>query len=169
MALGFDSACNRNEYQGISWGIKAAGAWSWQTYHLHVPIVEPQPPGTLRAFQGLYRDRCTFTFTFTLYFETVNFPAAVQATSSLPAGMNRDKVRGRDVNIVPVSLTKITTPSTTCIRMSGVFISVTSVSYSARKCRQDSVKNVAQLKYLSGCCAGHEGIQGEQAYSSTHS
>jgi hypothetical protein len=23
----------------ISWGVKAAGAYGWQTYHLHVPIV----------------------------------------------------------------------------------------------------------------------------------
>ena len=30
-----DSVSNRN----ISWWVKAAGAWGWQRYHLHVPIV----------------------------------------------------------------------------------------------------------------------------------
>jgi hypothetical protein len=25
--------------KNISWGVKAAGAWSWQPYHLHVPTV----------------------------------------------------------------------------------------------------------------------------------
>ena len=76
-------------------------------------------------------------------------------------------VRGRDVNIVSGGVTKIATRTSTCIRMSGVFISVTSVFYSARKCRQDFVKNVAELKYRSGrrysChCAGHEGVWGSR-------
>jgi hypothetical protein len=43
--------------RGTSWGVKAAGAYGWQPYHLHVPIVwkflEPQPPGALRASAGL--------------------------------------------------------------------------------------------------------------------
>ena len=39
--------------------VKVAGA-----YHLHVPTVwksQPQPPGILRVFPGLYRDCLTFT------------------------------------------------------------------------------------------------------------
>jgi len=44
-------------------------------YHLHVPIVikswAPQPPGTLRARPGLYRDCFTFTFLWN-YFVTNN-------------------------------------------------------------------------------------------------
>ena len=36
---GVNSASNRNEYQEYLLGVKAAGAWGWQTYHLHVPIV----------------------------------------------------------------------------------------------------------------------------------
>ena len=36
---GVDSASNRNEYQEYFLGVKAAGAWGWQPYHLHVPIV----------------------------------------------------------------------------------------------------------------------------------
>ena len=36
---GVDSASNRNEYQEYFLGVKAAGAWGWQLYHLNVPIV----------------------------------------------------------------------------------------------------------------------------------
>jgi len=36
---GVDSASNRNEYQEYFLGVKAAGAWGWQPYHLHVPTV----------------------------------------------------------------------------------------------------------------------------------
>jgi len=51
---GVDSASNRNEYQECFLGVKAAGAWGWQPYHLHVPTVlksgslnllEPSGPG----------------------------------------------------------------------------------------------------------------------------
>ena len=36
---GVDSASNRNEYQEYFLGVKAAGAYGWQPYRLHVPIV----------------------------------------------------------------------------------------------------------------------------------
>jgi len=40
MALGeVDSDSNRNEYQEYLLGVKAAGAYGWQPYHLHVSIV----------------------------------------------------------------------------------------------------------------------------------
>ena len=39
MAPGVGSAPNRNEYQEYFLGVKAAGVWSWQLYHLHMPIV----------------------------------------------------------------------------------------------------------------------------------
>jgi len=35
---GVDSASNRNEYQEYFLGLKAAGAWGWQTYHHPVPL-----------------------------------------------------------------------------------------------------------------------------------
>jgi len=35
---GVDSASNRNEYQEYFLGVKAAGAYGWQYYHLHVSI-----------------------------------------------------------------------------------------------------------------------------------
>ena len=49
--------------RNIFWGLKLAGAYSWQPYDLQVPIVykflEPQPPGTLY----LYLTRYTFKTT----------------------------------------------------------------------------------------------------------
>ena len=36
---GVDSASKRNEYQEYFLGVKVAGAYGWQPYHLHVPIV----------------------------------------------------------------------------------------------------------------------------------
>jgi len=36
---GFDSASNRNEYQECFLGVKAAGEYGLQPYHLHVQIV----------------------------------------------------------------------------------------------------------------------------------
>jgi hypothetical protein len=51
---GIDSASSRNEYQDISWGVKAADARKWHPYHLP-EIWEPQPPGTLSAWPWLYR------------------------------------------------------------------------------------------------------------------
>jgi hypothetical protein len=33
-----DSFTNRNEHQISYLQVKAAGTWSWQSYHLHVPI-----------------------------------------------------------------------------------------------------------------------------------
>ena len=42
---------------GYHLAAKTAGAYSWQPYHLHVPIIykslEPQPPGALGPVQGL--------------------------------------------------------------------------------------------------------------------
>jgi hypothetical protein len=65
---GVDSAPSENEYQEHFLGVKAAGAWGWQPYHLHVSNVmkiwEPKPPGTLWATPGLLRDSFTFTFYF---------------------------------------------------------------------------------------------------------
>jgi len=54
---GIGSVSNRNEYQGISWWVKAAGVSDWQPYHFHVPIGvkswEPQPPRALRVCPAL--------------------------------------------------------------------------------------------------------------------
>jgi hypothetical protein len=39
MALGVDSASNRNEYQENSWGYRAAGAWADDLTTICEPIV----------------------------------------------------------------------------------------------------------------------------------
>jgi hypothetical protein len=67
---GGDSAPSENEYQEHFLVVKAAGAWGWQPYHLHVPnvmkISEPEPPGNLWATPGLLRDSPTFYYTQTI-------------------------------------------------------------------------------------------------------
>jgi hypothetical protein len=37
--LGKTRALTEMSTRNISWGLKAAGAYSWQSYHLHVPIL----------------------------------------------------------------------------------------------------------------------------------
>ena len=55
-----DSASNRNEYQEYFLGVKAAGAWGWHPYHLHVPTVlksrslnHLEPSGPVQACNGI--------------------------------------------------------------------------------------------------------------------
>jgi len=57
---GVDSAYYRNEYQEYFRGVKAAGAWGWQPYHLHVPIVLKsgslsllEPSGPVQGCNGI--------------------------------------------------------------------------------------------------------------------
>jgi len=57
---GVDSASNRNENQKYFLGVKAAGAYGWQPYHLHVPIVLKsgslnllEPSGPVQACNGI--------------------------------------------------------------------------------------------------------------------
>ena len=38
MALGSTQPLTEMSTKNISWGVKAAGAYSWQPYHIHVPI-----------------------------------------------------------------------------------------------------------------------------------
>ena len=53
-------ATNRNEYQEYFLGVKVAGAWGWQFYHLQTPIVLKygslnllEPLGPVQAFAFL--------------------------------------------------------------------------------------------------------------------
>jgi hypothetical protein len=55
-----DSASNRNEYQEYFLGVKAAGAYGWQSRHLHVPTVLKsgtlnlqEPSGPVKACNGI--------------------------------------------------------------------------------------------------------------------
>jgi hypothetical protein len=60
MALGVDSASNRNKYQECLLGVKTAGAYGLQPYHIHVPIVLKscilnilEPSGSVQACNGI--------------------------------------------------------------------------------------------------------------------
>jgi len=69
MALGFDTASNRNEYQENFLGVNAAGAYGWQPYHLHVLIVLKSGSlkflkklGPVQVFNGIALPDCTFLY-----------------------------------------------------------------------------------------------------------
>jgi len=60
MALGSTRPLTETSTRNISWGVKAAGAYGWQPYHLHVPIVLKsgslnllQPSGPVQACNGI--------------------------------------------------------------------------------------------------------------------
>jgi len=64
---GVDSVPSENKYQQHFLGLKAAGAWNWQTLHIHVPnimeIWEPKSPGTLWATPGHLWDHLYLFYT----------------------------------------------------------------------------------------------------------
>jgi hypothetical protein len=51
MALGLTQPLAEMNTRNISWGVKAAGAWSWQPCHRHVPIV--MKSGSLKLLEIL--------------------------------------------------------------------------------------------------------------------
>jgi hypothetical protein len=57
MALDVIQPVTEMSTRNVSWGVKAAGAYGWQLYQLHVPIVFksgslnfPKPSGLVQAF-----------------------------------------------------------------------------------------------------------------------
>ena len=52
--------------RNISWGVKAAGEYGWQPYHLHVPIVWKSGSPTSLNPQGLSRPIMGLLYPFTL-------------------------------------------------------------------------------------------------------
>ena len=60
MALGLTQPLTEMSTSYISWGVKAAGAWGWQPYHLHVLTVLisgslnlREPSGPFQACKGI--------------------------------------------------------------------------------------------------------------------
>jgi len=60
MALGSTQPLTEKSTSNISWGVKVAGAYGWQPYHLHVPIVLKygklsllEPSGPVQACNGI--------------------------------------------------------------------------------------------------------------------
>jgi hypothetical protein len=59
MALGLTQPLTEISTRNIYWGVKEAGAWGWQLYHFHVPIVlksgildHLEPSGVVQACNG---------------------------------------------------------------------------------------------------------------------
>ena len=60
MALGSTQPLREMSTRNISWGVKAVGAYGWQPYHLHVPIVLKsgslnllEPSGPIQGCNGI--------------------------------------------------------------------------------------------------------------------
>jgi len=60
MALGLTKPLTEMSTRNISWGVKVAGAYGWQPYHIHVRIVLKsgslnllEPSGTVQACNGI--------------------------------------------------------------------------------------------------------------------
>jgi hypothetical protein len=60
MALGLTQPLTEMSTRNISWGVKVVGAYGWQPYHLHVPIVLKygshnflEPKGPVQACNGI--------------------------------------------------------------------------------------------------------------------
>jgi len=60
MALGSTQPLTEMSTRNISWGLKVAGAWGWQPYHLHVAIALKsgslnlqEPSGPVQACNGI--------------------------------------------------------------------------------------------------------------------
>jgi predicted membrane-bound spermidine synthase len=59
MALGLTEPLTEISTRNISWGVKTAGAYGWQPYHLHVPCLEIwslkllEPSGPVQACNGI--------------------------------------------------------------------------------------------------------------------
>jgi hypothetical protein len=66
------AASNRNEYQEYFLGVKAVGAYGWQPYHLHVPIVLKSGSLTFLEPSGLSRPVMGLLYLYKRYTERVN-------------------------------------------------------------------------------------------------
>jgi hypothetical protein len=53
MAMGLTQPLTEMSTRNISWGVKAAGTYGWQTYHLPVPIVLKSGSLNLQACNGI--------------------------------------------------------------------------------------------------------------------
>ena len=79
MALGLTQPLTEISTRNISWGLKAAGAYGWQSYRLHVPtVLKPgspnllEPSGPVEAMAFIYFQKLSnlfiiFWFCFVLW------------------------------------------------------------------------------------------------------
>ena len=73
---GVDSASNKNEYQEYFLGVKAAGAYGWQPYHFHVPIVLKSGSPILLERSGLVQACHGIALPFAFYLTSSKVTAA---------------------------------------------------------------------------------------------
>jgi hypothetical protein len=93
---------NRTEYQEYFLGVKGGRCVRLTTLPLScadcLEIWESQPPGTLRASPGLYRDCCVFTFTFYLLLYYTRRWAAYSMASYLYEGNYSSFLEEKDLS-----------------------------------------------------------------------
>jgi hypothetical protein len=68
MALGLTQVLTEINTRNISWGVKAADAWGWQPYHLHVPFVLKSPSLNLLEPSGPVQTCNCIAFTLVRHF-----------------------------------------------------------------------------------------------------
>jgi len=73
MALGSTQPLTEMSTRNVSMWVKTAGAYGWQTYHLHVPIVLKsgslnllEPSGPVQARNGIVLPYYIYCFIFSL-------------------------------------------------------------------------------------------------------
>ena len=92
LSLGSTHPLSEMSTRIISWGVKAAGAYGWQPYHLHVPIVSQS--GSLNLLEpygpviSLYRDCFIFTFYLENYATRLTLQLAQSPVKNLGACWN---------------------------------------------------------------------------------
>ena len=93
MAAGSTQPLTEMSTRNISWGVKAAGAYSWQPYHLHVPIVLKsgslnllEPSGPVQACNGT-----AFTPTLTV----AKKASEIVALLNIWSGRNKSELHSR--------------------------------------------------------------------------
>ena len=113
--------------RNISWVVGAAGAYDWQPYHLHEPIVSKS--GSLNLLEpsgpviGLYRDCFTFTFTYIIGVsfllhqnKLVNILKCCGIVYDLTVfGRSRWKAAGYFMNVLMALNVSVTISSVSCI------------------------------------------------------
>jgi hypothetical protein len=88
MALGLNQPLTEMNTWNISWGVKAAGAYGWKPYHLHVPIVLKsgslnllEPSETVQVCNGIalpsHLNNIQYLYILIVQFSATSFTARV--------------------------------------------------------------------------------------------
>jgi len=124
MALGLTQTLTEMSTSNISWGVKGAGAWGWQPYHLHVPNVLKsgslnllEPSGPVQACNGItlpffYRSPCKVSVILVTWIFWTEFPKKNSNTKfhENPSGDSR-VFPCRRTDMTKLTITWIKTPT----------------------------------------------------------